>query len=88
MRHESRIIVLGLALIVTALSVVYVRHDARRGFVALQTLETERDELVTDWGRLQLEYATWAEGSRVDALARQRLDLHEAKPRQVMVIVE
>ena len=77
-----------LAVVVSALSVVYVRHEARRGFIELQTLETERDRIVTDWGRLQLEYATWASGGRVEALAKDELGLREVEPKQVIVVLE
>ena len=88
MRDGLRTAALALLVVITALAVVYVRHEARLGFVALQQLESERDELTTDWGRLQLEYATWADGSRVESLARDRLGLVDAQPTQVMIIVE
>ena len=88
MRADRRTWVLLAAVLLTALAVVYVRHEARRGFIALQELETERDEIVTDWGRLQLEYATWASGSRVESLAKDELGLREVDPKQVIVVLE
>ena len=76
------------AVMFSALAVVYVRHEARRGFIELQALETTRDQVVTDWGRLQLEYATWASGGRVEALAKDELGLREVEPKQVIVVLE
>lgn len=88
MRPDRRTWVLLAAALATALAVVYVRHEARRGFIALQALEAERDEIVTDWGRLQLEYATWASGGRVESLAKEELGLREVDPKQVIVVLE
>ena len=36
----------------------------------LTRLENARDELNIDFGRLQLEQATWAESNRIDQVAR------------------
>ena len=38
-------------------------------------LEKERDELNIEFGRLQLEQATWAESNRIDQVARDRLGM-------------
>ena len=80
--------VLVLLVLVTAIASVYVRHQGRTTFMDLQQAEKERDELATDWGRLQLEYATLAEGNRVERVARDELGLSEAQSNQVMVIVK
>jgi hypothetical protein len=48
-----------------------------------QAPERERDELNIDFGRLQLEQATWAESNRIDQVARERLGMkfpEAAKP--------
>ncbi len=88
MRRSLQTTFLALAVIGTALAVIYVRHDARRGFVELQSVQTTRDELEADWGRLQIEYATWADGSKVEKLAREQLALRDAAAAHVMVIAE
>jgi hypothetical protein len=46
------------------------RHRHRQLFVELTRLERARDELNIEFGRLQLEQATWAESNRVDQVAR------------------
>jgi cell division protein FtsL len=87
MRRYLGTLVLGLLVVVTALGVVWSRHQSRTVFVDLQALEHERDELSVEWGRLQLEQATWAEAGRIEQLARGELGLVTKNPDQVVVIV-
>ena len=65
--------VLVIANVATALLVVRDRHQHRLAFIALNKLDKARDELNIEFGRLQLEQATWAESNRVDQVARARL---------------
>jgi cell division protein FtsL len=67
--------VLVLANVASAIAAVYARHEHRQLFVALTRLERERDELNIEFGRLQLEQATWAESNRIDQVARNRLGM-------------
>ncbi|MBA3485649.1 MAG: cell division protein FtsL, partial [Lysobacter sp.] len=67
--------VLIAANVVSALAVVHARHEHRQLFVQLSHLEKVRDELNIDFGRLQLEQATWAESNRIDQVARDRLGM-------------
>jgi cell division protein FtsL len=66
---------LVLANIATALLIVRDRHEHRQAFVALTRLEKARDTLNIEFGRLQLEQATWAESNRVDQVARVQLNM-------------
>ena len=68
-------IVLGISVLVTAIGVVYSKHETRRLFVTLQNLENERDGMNFDWGRLQLEQSTWGTHSRVATTADKKLDM-------------
>jgi cell division protein FtsL len=69
---------LGLALLGSALGVIYGKHEARNRFNDLQRLTRERDELDIEWGQLQLEQSTWATNGRVESVARD--DLHMIIP--------
>jgi cell division protein FtsL len=69
------IAVLILANVASAIGVVYARHEHRQLFVVLKRLQRERDDLNIDFGRLQLEQATWAESNRIDQVARNRLGM-------------
>ena len=44
---------LSVAVVSSALGVVYSKHQTRRLFVDVQRLETERDRMNADWSRLQ-----------------------------------
>lgn len=81
-------ILLALVMVVlTALSVVWARHEARVLFVELQSLESERDEMNVDWGRLQLEQSAWATKARIERIAREELEMQ--RPVDVeMILVE
>jgi len=72
-----RLLVAGLILadVVSAIAVVHARHQHRQSYAALTRLEQERDRLNVEFGRLQLEQATWAESQRVDQIARERLGM-------------
>jgi cell division protein FtsL len=78
--------VLTAAVVASAVAVVHARHQSRSLFVDLRTLERERDELNIDFGRLQLEQATWAETHRVEQIARTRLGMLPARPADTVVI--
>ena len=59
----------------SAISVVYVKHYNRKLFVELQALETQRDEMEIEWGKLQLEQNTWATHARIERIAREKLQM-------------
>jgi cell division protein FtsL len=69
-------LVLLLAMLVgTGVAVVQARHQHRQQFVELSRLERERDELNIEFGRLQLEQATWADTHRIEQIARNQLGM-------------
>jgi cell division protein FtsL len=78
--------VLLVACIVSAIGVVHARHQHRQLFVELTRLERARDELNIDFGRLQLEQATWAESNRVDQVARTRLGMKFPEAGEIVVV--
>ena len=69
------LVVLIVANVASAIAVVYARHEHRQLFIAFKQLVRERDELNIDFGRLQLEQATWAESNRIDQVARNKLGM-------------
>lgn len=78
--------VLVLANVATALILVRDRHEHRLQFIALSNLEKARDELNIEFGRLQLEQATWAESNRVDQVARTRLGMLFPRTEDIVVL--
>jgi len=81
----------GLALlwagaIMSALGVVYARHESRKAFITLQALYDERDELDIDWDRLLIEQSTWATHARIEQMARQRLKMRVPDPSEIVIL--
>ncbi len=79
------IILMLIAVMGSAVAVVYSKHIARTKFVVLQSLEQERDSLNEEWGRLLLEQSTWASPSHVERQAIKRL--HMIVPTADMTVV-
>ena len=73
----QKLIAAALAVLVflSALQIVVTRHQSRKLFSELQQLELNRDAMTVEWGRLQLEEATWGTHGRVEELARDKLGL-------------
>ena len=65
----------GVMIVWSALSVVDARHESRKMFVELQAIEKQRDQMNVEWGRLQLEQATWGTYSRIEEVAREKLEM-------------
>ena len=80
------LVALLAANVASAIGVVYARHEHRQLFVALDRLTHERDELNIDFGRLQLEQATWAESNRVDQIARTKLGMKFPEGAEIEVV--
>lgn len=78
-------ILLG-AVIASAVGVVYSIQQSRELFVELTRLSNERDELNVEFGRLELEQATWAENNRIEQIARGRLGMVSPNPAETVVI--
>ena len=69
------VMVLALLVLTSSLGVVYAKHQSRKLFVELDTLQKQRDEMNVEWGRLQLELSTLATHSRIEETAKQRLKM-------------
>ena len=85
----GRIAVLVLLAAIAAASaivVVHARHQSRLAFVELTRLEAERDELNIEFGRLQLEQATWAETNRIEQIAVTQLGMVFPGPGDTRVV--
>ena len=69
------IMILLIITFVSAISVVYVKHYNRKLFVEVQQLEKQRDDMEIEWGKLQLEQNTWATHSRIERIAKEKLQM-------------
>ena len=72
--------------VISALAIVYTKHESRRLFVELEALTSERDELNIEWGQLQIEQSTWATHGRIEQVATDELQLLRPQATEVYVI--
>ncbi|NOR66960.1 MAG: cell division protein FtsL [Woeseiaceae bacterium] len=70
----------------SALALIYTKHDSRKLFVELENLTTERDELNIEWGQLQIEQSTWATHARIERLAVEEMSLVRPQSGELYVI--
>ena len=76
----------SLLTFVSALAVVVVRHQNRLEFREVRAAEKLRDRLNDEWGRLQLEQATWSRHNLVEQAARQELGMVTPGPTDIVVV--
>ncbi len=69
------IFALGAAVMLSAIGVVYAKHQNRMLFVQLQALQNDRDRMEVEWGQLQLEQSTLVTHGRIERLARHDLKM-------------
>ena len=78
--------VLWLAVLASAMQVIYARHNARDLFVHLEKLDAERDSLEMEWGRLQLEQSSWSSNAFVERVASAQLQMNLPQTRDVRIV--
>lgn len=79
-------IVVAVVCVMSAIALIYTKHESRKLFVELEALTTERDELNIEWGQLQIEQSTWATHARIERVATEELSLVRPKPTKIYVI--
>jgi cell division protein FtsL len=77
---------LWLAVLGSAVQVIYDRHQARDLFVHLEKLNAERDALDIEWGRLQLEQSYWSSHAFVERVANAKLQMNLPQTRDVRIV--
>ena len=79
-------VILLLAVVICALSVVTSQHKARKLYIELQKEKEHAQQMDVEWGQLQLEQSTWATPARVEKIATQQLQMHLPKSGEVQFI--
>ncbi len=79
------ILILLVMVIGSALGVVYTRHESRGQAIRLGELEGDRDALIAEWSRLQLEQAWLADAGQVEAKARDELGMQDPAETKILV---
>ena len=80
------IVVFAVICVLSAIALVYTKHEARKLFVELEVLTHERDGLNIEWGQLQIEQSTWAQHARIEQVATKDLSLVRPNTSEIFVI--
>ena len=81
-------IVMWALLLVSAIGVIWTKHQARNLFIELQALTAERDALDIEWGQLKLEQSAWSTHGRVEQTARVNLQMVIPRANEVQIIAQ
>ena len=74
------------AVLASAAGAVYSKYRARELFVELERLDSARDELDAEWGRLQLEQSAWSTYAFVERVASERLHMTIPDSRDIEIL--
>jgi len=80
------LVILAVVCVISAIGLVFIKHESRKLFVELEQLTTERDELNIEWGQLQIEQSTWATHARIERVALEELALVRPKSTEIYLI--
>jgi cell division protein FtsL len=80
------LVILAVVCVISAIALVYTKHESRKLFVELEQLTTERDKLNIEWGQLQIEQSTWATHARIERVALEELSLKRPTPTEIYLI--
>ena len=80
------LMLMAVAAVGGAIGVVWARHLHRQAYIELSALELGRDELNIEFGRLQLEQATWSEANRIEQVAGTRIGMKFPEDADIVVL--
>jgi len=79
-------VALLLLVVMSSVFVVQVKYQSRILFSQQQVLVKDKDAVDVEWGRLQLELATWGSQGRVSKIAEDVLDMHVPSISEIRVL--
>ena len=77
---------LVLAVVLSAVAVIFAAYEYRQLFHEHQSLIQQRDDLQVEWGQLLLEQSAWAANNRVEVQAIRKLDMLVPDPEQIEIV--
>jgi len=81
--HKVSIMILAFCLFVTAVAVVYVRHQQ---YIRLAKESDERDDLTIEWNTLTTAKATWSSQERVETMAKGSLGMRVPQADEIVSV--
>ena len=80
------VVVFAVVCVLSAIALIYTKHESRKLFVELEAQTHQRDELNIEWGQLQIEQSTWATHARIEQVATDDLSLVRPTSADIFVI--
>ncbi|MEO0369453.1 MAG: cell division protein FtsL [Pseudomonadota bacterium] len=84
--HNKAVWGLTLAVFITALSVVKVRHEHRLAYVEFQAAQQNNDALVDEWSQLLTEENLWSFPHRIEKDAQSQLSMRKPEPDEMKYV--
>ena len=86
--EQLSVAVMVMLLLASSVGVFYSSHETRQMYRSLQVLQQDQDDLDDEYEKLLLEQSAWANYTRVDQLAREKLNMSAPASRNLYVIRE
>lgn len=83
---STLLLILFVAVLVSAIAVAYSAHLNRTLLNTLYTELSERDKAQAEWGRLILEQSTWTSNSRIETLATDQLKMRVPDAAEIRMV--
>jgi cell division protein FtsL len=87
-RRQIAVVILALAVLLSALSIIYVTHTTRVLHASYQHHLVEQDHLHVERGQLLLERSTWMMQARIQHIAENKLGMFVPDHKSVVIIHE
>lgn len=87
-KTQASVPILFLAVLVSALSMVYVTNTSRTLTASIHQAQLERNQLHVQWGQLLLEKSTWVTPARVQQIAEKDLQMVTPDDASVVIVSE
>ena len=76
----------AVLVLVSAISVIWTKHESRSIFIELQRLQAERDRLDIEWGQLKIQQSYSGTPGRVEQVAYSELKMVTPRASDVRII--
>lgn len=85
-KHWILVQLAAVAVVVSALGVVFASFETRRLVSQHQQLLGAKNDMQVEWGQLLLEQSTWGSYNRVEQLAGSKLHMRVPSPNEIVMV--
>ncbi len=73
-------LLLGVLLVISALSLINSQYQARRLFIEMERAKTLNQQYEVEWTQLKLDQSTFGKHARIEAVASKELGMSHVTP--------